>query len=162
MWLLPGQLPPGVREEMLTPIETHEDEIAAAQEDMDASMAEIIRKHCGAKGEGGAGPQREAAVVAPVVAETEAAGEPRVSEPVVVIPDEGGTRGGSMKLAVAGPAAPVVAVPEQTRPTPPPEPVSPSRAAPPFGLAPVAVPTKAEAERIAMEERERKRVRRWA
>ena len=43
-WLLPGQLPDGVTEEMLTPLETREQEMWAAQEEMDAVMAEVRRK----------------------------------------------------------------------------------------------------------------------
>jgi hypothetical protein len=44
-WLLPGQLPANVTEEMLAPVETLEQQVAAAQEDMDEDMAELARKY---------------------------------------------------------------------------------------------------------------------
>jgi hypothetical protein len=77
------------------------------------------------------------------------------------IPGEGETVGRSAELPVAGPETPVVPVPEPVWRMPTFEPVSPSLAAPPFVLAPIAIPTKAEAERAAKEEQERKQVRRW-
>ncbi|SRR6266851_1221587 len=88
-------------------------------------------------------------------------GEPGVSEPPPVIPCEGETVERSAELPVVSPTAPVVAVPEPVRPTPPSEPVLPSLAAAPFVLSPTAVPTKEEAERAAEVARERQRVRRW-
>ena len=44
-WLLPGRLPAGVTEEMLTPVETHEQEMAAAQEDSDQMLRRIVEQY---------------------------------------------------------------------------------------------------------------------
>jgi hypothetical protein len=44
-WLLPGRLPADVREEMLTPVETHEQEMAAAQEDSDQFLRRIVEQY---------------------------------------------------------------------------------------------------------------------
>ena len=44
-WLLPGQLPENVTEEMLTPVETREQEMQAAQEDSTQFMLDLIKQH---------------------------------------------------------------------------------------------------------------------
>ena len=49
---MPGQLPEGVTEEMLTPVETREEEIEAAQEDNYAMMLDLIRQYGDKKVEG--------------------------------------------------------------------------------------------------------------
>jgi hypothetical protein len=41
-WLLPGQLPENVTEEMLSPVETREQERQAAQEDCDQFIASMV------------------------------------------------------------------------------------------------------------------------
>ena len=44
-WLLPGQLPENVTEDMLTPVETREQELQAAQEDSTQFMLDLIKQH---------------------------------------------------------------------------------------------------------------------
>jgi hypothetical protein len=63
------------------------------------------------------------------------------------------------KAVMAQAAEPAIAMREPAGSAP--ESVSPSLAAPPFVLSPLAVPTKEEAERAAEVARERRRVRRW-
>jgi hypothetical protein len=44
-WLLPGQLPENVTEAMLTPVETREQELQAAQEDSTQFLLDLVKKH---------------------------------------------------------------------------------------------------------------------
>ena len=44
-WLLPGQLPENVTEDMLTPVETREQELQAAQEDSTQFLRDLVQKH---------------------------------------------------------------------------------------------------------------------
>ena len=57
-WLLPGQMPEGATEEMLSPMETREQEMQALQEESTACLLEFIRKHGGKKVEPGGGAEK--------------------------------------------------------------------------------------------------------
>jgi hypothetical protein len=119
--------------------------LAEAKPVPNAAGAEVREESVKPAGEEGSLPAAAASAGEPARANA----EPR--------PVEAAASGSESEVARA--ADPVVARPEPAEPVP--EPVSPPQAAPPFGLSPIAVPTKEEVERAAEEARARKRVRRW-